>query len=153
MANIVKPPQPVKLEGQVSVFLAGTIDNGQSVDWQSDVERSLADLDVLIMNPRRDEWDASWEQSIKNAKFKEQVEWELNALDAAEIIFLYFAPNSQSPISLLELGLYASSNKLIIVCPAGFWRVGNVEVVADRYGIPLYRCLASGIKALKDKII
>ena len=64
-----------------SVFLAGSIDMGSAEDWQAQFERFLSDLDVLILNPRRDEWDASWEQSITNPLFREQVEWELTGLE------------------------------------------------------------------------
>jgi len=152
LLSIIKPPQIVKFDERVSIFLAGTIDNGDSVDWQSEVTKSLAGLDVLILNPRRDEWDSTWEQSITNPKFKEQVEWELDGLDSVDIIFLYFAPNSKSPISLLELGLYASSKKIIIVCPEDFWRLGNIEVVADRYQIPLFNNLNDGLTTLRQTV-
>ena len=152
MASIVRPPYPVDLKNKTSVFLAGTIDNGDSVDWQSEVEQSLSAFNVIIMNPRRDKWKDEWIQSINNAQFKTQVEWELRGLEISTIIFLYFAANSKSPISLLELGLHAKSNKLIIVCPSGFWRLGNIKIVAEKYGIPLYSCLKDGIDALKKEI-
>jgi len=47
-------------------------------------------------------------------------------------------PATQSPISLLELGLYANSGKLTVICPDGFYRKGNVEVVCALYDIPLF---------------
>jgi len=59
-------------------------------------------------------------------------------LKQATEVLVYFAPGSQSPITLLELGLHAASGKVTIVCPPGFWRRGNVEIVADKYNIPLY---------------
>lgn len=150
--NVIKPPDSINVENKTSVFLAGTIDNGESADWQTQIEKSLEGLDILIFNPRRDEWNSTWEQSISNPKFKEQVEWELNALELSTIIFLYFAPGSKSPISLLELGLHAASQKIIIVCPDAFWRLGNIEVVANRYNIPLYKDLDSGTTALKERV-
>lgn len=48
---------------------------------------------------------------------------------------MYFDPNTKSPISLLELGLHAREQKLIVLCPEGFWRKGNVDVVCEYYGI------------------
>ena len=54
---------------------------------------------------------------------------------------MYFDPNTKSPISLLELGLFAQSKKLIVCCPEGFWRKGNVDIVCDRYNIPNYDSL------------
>ena len=41
-----------------------------------------------------------------------------------------------SPISLLEFGLHARSGKMVVFCPEGFWRKGNVDIVCERYGIP-----------------
>jgi hypothetical protein len=49
---------------------------------------------------------------------------------------MYFSPETKSPISLLELGLYANSGKLVVYCPEGFWRKGNVDIVCEKYFIP-----------------
>lgn len=49
---------------------------------------------------------------------------------------MYFDPSTKSPISLLELGiLTANPNKLLVCCPEGFWRKGNVDVVCRKYNI------------------
>ena len=133
----IKAPNERVYHGR-SVFLAGSIEMGKAVDWQAQVKEILKDSDWTILNPRRDDWDSSWVQSIENKQFAEQVRWELDAQDDADKIFMYFAPETKSPISLLELGLYADSGKMVVVCPEGFWRKGNVEMVCARYGIPLY---------------
>jgi hypothetical protein len=57
------------------------------------------------------------------------------ALDSADVIVMYLAPGTQSPISLLELGLHGRSGKVVLLCPDGFWRKGNVDITAERYGI------------------
>ena len=54
---------------------------------------------------------------------------------------MYLDPKTKSPISLMELGLQAGSKKLLVVCPDGFWRKGNVEVVCSIYDIPLFNSL------------
>lgn len=107
---------------------------------------------VLFLNPRRDDWDSSWEQSIEKEHFREQVEWELEAQEKADVIVMYFAPNTKSPITLLELGLFAKSQKMICCCPEGFWRKGNVDVVCDRYGVEVVDTLDKLIIALREKI-
>lgn len=67
MVRILQPPAAIVLEPeQPSVFLAGSIEMGQAEPWQTLLEDALADLPVTILNPRRDAWDASWEQSISN---------------------------------------------------------------------------------------
>ena len=152
MAIVVKPPDTIEEDASQSVFLAGTIDNGISEDWQSTVETSLDDLNVVIFNPRRDEWDSTWEQSITNPMFREQVEWELDGLERVDHIFMYFSPNSKSPITLLELGLMASSRKVIIVCPQGFWRRGNIEIVAYRYAIPVFENMHNELTELRKRL-
>lgn len=146
--KVIKAPNPIGEEYNM-VFLAGSIEMGAAVNWQEQVTAALDGKDLTILNPRRDDWDSSWVQSIENPQFREQVEWELNALDRADCIIMYFDPNTKSPISLLELGLYARSTKLIVCCPEGFWRKGNVDVVCNKYGIIQVATLDELIERLK----
>lgn len=127
-----------KYLGHKSIFLAGSIDIGVAENWQAKVIEHFSTKDVNILNPRRKDWDASWEQSLNSPNFYEQVSWELDMLEESDIIAMYFDPTSKSPISLLELGLYASSGKLIVCCPDGFWRKGNIDIVCTRFGIPVF---------------
>jgi hypothetical protein len=152
MARIIKPPAGIELAGRPAVFLAGSIEMGLAEPWQAAVESALAGLDVVILNPRRDDWDAGWEQSIGNAKFREQVEWELEAQERAAVIAMYFAPATRAPVTLLELGLAARSGKLVVCCPDGFWRKGNVEVVCARYGIPLVADLQALVALVRRRL-
>jgi hypothetical protein len=138
MATIIKAPGEMDLYGKKSLFLAGSIEMGKAENWQERVEKELAGEDALILNPRRDDWDSSWEQTIANDNFREQVEWELFGLEHCDIVAMYFAPDTMAPITLLEFGMYAMSGKLSVCSPPGFWRRGNLEVVCDRYGIHLY---------------
>ena len=153
MARILKPPAPLSIHsGERSLFLAGSIEMGQAEPWQTEVERALAGEEVVILNPRRDEWNPSWEQSIRNPPFREQVEWELSGQELATVIAMYFAPATRAPISLLELGLFARSGKLVVCCPVGFWRRGNVEVVCARYAIPVVETLTDLIDLARRKL-
>jgi Nucleoside 2-deoxyribosyltransferase like len=153
MATIIKPPKPLPPPGAMpSVFLAGSIDMGRAEPWQAALEHALAGVDVLVFNPRRDDWDASWVQSITNPKFREQVEWELVAQEQATLIAMYFAPQTQAPVTLLELGLFARSGKLIVCCPDGFWRKGNIEVVCSYYEVPLVNTIEELIARVKSTV-
>lgn len=122
--------------GTPTVFLAGSIEMGVADNWQARMIGRL-DPNVVVLNPRRENWDATWRQSIEEPKFREQVEWELDGLERADVIAIWFAPDTKAPITLLELGLFARSGKVLVGCPDGFWRKGNVEVVCARYGTPL----------------
>jgi len=132
------------------IFLAGSIEAGKAEQWQERIVRAMSGVsNLVILNPRRDDWDGSWEQQADNPQFFEQVSWELDMLDAADIVVMYLAPDTKSPISLLELGLYARSGKLKVCCPTGFWRRGNVEMVCKRYQIPLFENLDALIADLR----
>lgn len=151
--NIIKPPEYPSTYSTKSVFLAGSIEMGKAVNWQKKVELALSGIDGLtIFNPRRDDWNSAWEQSISNTQFKGQVDWELNMLDKCSIAMMYFDPTTASPISLMELGLYADTGKLIICCPEDFYRKGNVDIVCERYGIPVVETLEELIDLTKKKL-
>ena len=140
-AIVLTPPSPTgdyftPKAPYKKIFLAGSIEMGKAEDWQSKIIEAVKDTQRVIFNPRRESWDSSWEQSIDNPKFKEQVEWELDALENADMIILNLVPETMSPISLLEFGLFARSGKLVVYCPDGFWRKGNVDVVCDKYNVP-----------------
>jgi len=137
----IQAPQPIPESSDRKVFLAGSIEMGDAEHWQKKVIEKLKDQPVVLLNPRRDDWDASWKQSKDDPNFREQVEWELNALSKSDFIILYLDPNTRSPISLLEMGLYAQSGRLLVVCPGGFWRKGNVDIVCEKYGFPQFSSL------------
>jgi hypothetical protein len=150
VARIIKPPDIITIStNKKSIFLAGSIEMGKAEDWQTYIGNKMADYDIVICNPRRDSWDSSWEQSIDNPKFKEQVDWEMDALEKSDCIFFHFEPGTKSPISLLELGLHAESGKCIVHCPEGFWRKGNVDIVCSRYNIKQIKSIDEGIMELQ----
>lgn len=140
---IYKSPTNYIKSNKRSVFLAGSIEMGKAEDWQTSLGKFFGRFDYDVLNPRRDDWDSSWVQTFENPNFYQQVTWELNNLDKASIIVLYFDPDTKSPISLLELGLYADSGKIYVICPDGFWRKGNVDIVCNKYNIPLFNDLES----------
>ena len=97
MTRIYLPPTAVGelARGTRSIFLAGSIEMGTAADWQTQLVTELGDRDDLaVFNPRREEWDASWRQSIDEPKFREQVEWELDNLERAHVIAMWFAPTA-----------------------------------------------------------
>ena len=137
------PPQNIaeRDHKKKTIFVAGTIEMGNSEDWQSKVIHLIDEDRFVIFNPRRPDWDSSWSQEFTNPQFNGQVNWELNALEKSDIILMYFAPSSKSPISLLELGLFAHTGKLRVVCSEGFWKKGNIDIVCERYNIPMFNTL------------
>jgi len=137
------------------IFLAGSIEMGVAEKWQDKIvnlmpEITKKDDNIVILNPRRDDWDSSWTQSINNKQFNEQVTWELQALEDSDIIFMYFDPNTKSPISLLEFGLFCKTHNMVVICPEGFWRKGNVEITCKKYNIQFFHTLDECITFFKE---
>jgi len=157
-ASFIHPPLGIHPtdSDKFKIFLAGSIEMGAAEDWQSKVTWDVRDFrdKVIFMNPRRPDWDNTWQQSITDPNFKEQVNWELDMLASSDMVVFYFDPNTLSPISLLELGLYAATKKKVLVCcPKGYWRRGNIEVICDKYGIPLFESYEEWIEEIKKNII
>jgi nucleoside 2-deoxyribosyltransferase len=132
-----------------TIFLAGSIEMGSAIDWQTELVSKFDVSEVLFLNPRRDAWDSSWEQSISNPDFKQQVTWELRGIEYADLVVFVFDPNTKSPVTLLELGLATGLGRSVVIyCPKPFWRKGNVDIVAARYGLPM----VNDLKELIDYI-
>lgn len=136
MNNIYTAPQNFVENGKFSVFLAGTIDSGNSEDCQREIIENLQDnLDINIFNPRRSEWPSDSDHN----EIEKQIIWELDLLERADLIIFNILPNSKSPISLMEIGLFARSpHKVGIFCENNFYRYDNVKCVANKFHLNLY---------------
>ena len=138
---IIITPEEIKNKGAnkigaKSVFLAGTIDNGNSLNWQDKTIIELINLGVKnleVFNPRREHWNPN----PTKEEMENQIKWEQDHLDKADVIAIVLLDDSKSPISLLELGLYAKSNKLIVFCTPNFYMWDNVRLTCKKYHIEL----------------
>lgn len=130
-----------------TVFLAGTIDMGSGEDWQADMLDYFSALPgrYVLFNPRQEDWDAS-----RPGEMDYQVGWELEHLEKADVILMNILPDSKSPITLLELGLFARSGKLYVSCPPEFYRYDNVRITCSRYGVPLFHSLGDLLESLES---
>lgn len=144
MAQIVRAPScPEVTSSQPSVFLAGTTSGTKSgnpggtprPDWRETLIGTLSHLPVTVYNPLRPDWESLLPEDATSTPFREQVEWELEMQQRADVVVVYFGPDTDAPISLLELGLCARSNKAIVACHRGYRKRGNVEIVCQRYRI------------------
>jgi len=148
----IKPPSILREDDDLIVFLAGSIEQGKPMDWQQKIVDEFRDDDVTFFNPRRDDWDSSWEQVMGPNEFTKQVGWELNGLERADLIVMFLDGNTQSCISLFELGLYVKSGKLVVCCEDGFWRKGNVDIVCTKYGVEQMDSLYGLIDTIREKL-
>lgn len=129
-------------KSKTTIFLAGSIENGVAEDWQTkliqDVSKKFGNDDIIIFNPRRADWNPNAKMDANDEYFKHQVEWELHHLRCSRIKIFYFADDTVSPITLLELGAIVSANnyhkdKLIVRCSDKYFRKGNVDVTLEHF--------------------
>lgn len=122
---------------QTHIFLGGSIEMGKAEKWQDWLTKRLSQYkDIVVLNPRRDDWDSTWEQDpTHGTKFYEQVTWEMEAQECSDIAVYYFAANTMSPITLLELGAYGEDADTIVYVDPAYERRGNVIMYCERYDI------------------
>lgn len=108
--------------------------------------RSQEKLPTLVLHPHEEMPDSIDLKSYKSVflagtiDMGSGVDWQK---DVAELFEK--APGSKSPITLLELGLFAKSGKLHVVCTEGFYRYDNVRITCAKYGVPVYASLTEAI--------
>lgn len=153
MAQVYKAPEEYVQDDRISIFLGGSIDMGAAENWQDRITKDLSAYEnLVILNPRRDDWDSSWVQDpTPGTQFHEQVSWELDRQEEADINVYYFAADSKSPITLLELGLFAAEN-VIVCCPKEFYRYGNVKMVCDRLDVTFVESYKDLIANIRDAL-
>ncbi|GAP89444.1 hypothetical protein SAMD00023353_4000850 [Rosellinia necatrix] len=147
--TIKAPSREPPRHGAKKIFLAGSTSARDEPDWRERLIESLADQPLTIYNPLRLDWDATWHEDISDARYREQVEWELEMQELADVVVVYFHPATQAPVSLLELGLCARGGRAIVACPRGYWKRGNVEILCLRYGIEM----VEDVRAVGDAIV
>jgi hypothetical protein len=150
---VFAPHRPELVAGRKTIFLAGTTTPTGEPDWRETLSAGLSAHPVTIFNPFRSDW--GWAEDLSDPRFKEQVEWELDMQEQADIITVYFHPITLAPISLLELGLCARSGKAIVVCPGGpdgYQKRGNVQAVCARYGLELVQTVEELLEAVVRRL-
>ncbi|WP_298900513.1 nucleoside 2-deoxyribosyltransferase domain-containing protein [uncultured Psychroserpens sp.] len=126
---------PLKERNCDYYFLAGSIDYNASNPWRESLIKK-AKASIHFFDPTRRDHD-----SLSHAEMQNHIHWELEALELSDTIVLHFLRTAKSPISLVELGLYARSGKLIVVCPNTFYQRRYIEVLCKKYSIVLCNSL------------
>lgn len=154
MTVVIMAPEPYEQDEdtEFTIFLGGSIDMGAAEDWQTRLIKDLSGIDgIVVLNPRRDDWDSSWVQDpTPGTQFHEQVSWEMEMQELADLNIYYFTPDSKSPITLLELGLYFPGS--IVCCPPEFYRYGNVKMVCDKYNIDMVETHEELLDAISHRL-
>lgn len=154
--DIIKPPLlKEKADNQISIFLGGSIEMGKAEDWQNRLINALADKpyadQLVIYNPRRDDWDASWAQDPHEGPFRDQVTWELTYQSKSDILVYYFCAQTVSPITLLEFGIHHRDNPIVGLDPE-YGRYGNMVLTCEYLNVPFKRTWDMFVSALDMRI-
>jgi nicotinamidase/pyrazinamidase len=100
---------PTRHDGaRPSLFLAGGITDCES--WQAHVAQLLSELDVAVINPRRDNYP--WHDP---AAAEAQIRWEFEHLARAEACLFWFPSQTLCPIALYELGRWSAGTRPMVV--------------------------------------
>lgn len=123
MFDYIEAPDRRPFIKHKSLFLAGGI-TGCS-DWQSIVAGQLKDLEIAVLNPRRNDWPASTD----DREIKRQILWEHDMMRAVDGVLFWFPPETLCPITLYELGAMSErGGKIFIGCDLNYKRRLDVEV-------------------------
>lgn len=150
--KVVNSPERVEHVTNKSIFLAGTTTKTGEPDWRETLIDALAEHVVTIFNPDRSDWDSTWKEDFSDPRWVEQVQWELDMQEAADIVVVFLHGISAAPISLMELGLCARSGKAIVCAAEGYCKKGNVEAVCRMYKLPFVTTEDDLRKAILQKI-
>lgn len=155
----IKAPNPLDLNYKdYRIFLGGSIEMGLAEPWQDRLAEALSCYDdsIVLLNPRREDWDASWIQDpTPGTNFEQQVSWELLNQESCSLAVYYFDAATKSPITLLELGAFGlqDTEATLVCCPKQFYRYGNVAVFCNRYGITLVHSFDELLAHINAKIM
>ena len=133
---------PIKENNKKYIFLAGSIDNKLSGNWRKQFIDKLDSKDSFF-DPTHDKHD-----NLNEKEMIAHIEWELEALSMSDKIILNFLPNALSPISLVELGLYVASKKLLVICPKEFYKSRYVYTLCKKHNTPIFLNLEEAINTL-----
>lgn len=154
----VKAPNQIDIRTKFTIFLGGSIEMGKAENWQERLKQDLSSYSdaLVLLNPRRDDWDSSWAQDpTPGTDFYNQVCWETAMQDSmSDLIVYYFAPGTVSPITLLELGCFGSQspNDVIVCCPREYFRYGNVAMFCGHQHIRMVETYDAFLHVIKQRL-
>lgn len=145
--------KPIKFKDK-SLFLAGGISG--CGDWQKMAVEYLEDLEITIVNPRRNDFNMN---NMLNSV--DQIKWEHKYLWEVSHVMFWFPDATLCPITLFELGKCLMRNKLqpgvqelYIGCSSDYKRVFDVEIQSMLldYHRPIFKALPPLLTFIKSEL-
>ena len=148
--KLIQSPEKLPLTNWKSLFLAGGISNCEN--WQQELIEYLSDVDVTIVNPRRE-----GDLATDGTEAAIQIEWEFNYLKSCSMISFWFPKTSICPITLFELGkvlgTYDLHNVIVLVgCDPEYSRLFDVQQQSKLEGVSVIIGKEQFFKAVKESI-
>lgn len=143
--NYIEAPYTIARGRIKSIFLAGGITN--CPDWQQEMVQLLKDTDLILLNPRRENFPIHDPDAART-----QITWEYDHLRIADAILFWFPCETLCPIVLYELGAWSMSDKPIFVgVHPDYARRQDVEIQTDleRTGVRI----AHSVEELSQHVI
>lgn len=129
-----------------SVFLAGGITG--CPDWQTELVKLLGDADIIIVNPRRENFPIDDPDAALA-----QIKWEFEMLRKVTVISFWFSAEGVQPIAMYELGAWSMGkyNPIVVGVEPGFWREADVRIQTN-FVRPLLE-IHDNLEAMAENII
>ena len=161
---VLQPGDPIEemYNDMIKIYLSGTLDlNPNKIPWQQkfinaiskiaslEPEEGMPDIrniKFLIINPL---FPTNGPMSLDNPEFSQKLQWELQNLDIADVIFCNFLKKGKSWNSLSGLLLNAKSEKLMVRCPIDSEFFGYIKILGQTYGFPVVGDSASAKVIIK----
>jgi len=133
-------------EAERAIFLGGAIGVDAGRDWQAEAAVYIASAGLNALDPRPEGWDRAWRQGQDDVRLVERPTWELAGLERSACALIFLPAAARVPASLLDVGLCVGWGKrIVIAAEPGYWRRGDLEVIARRYAVPLYASLVPAL--------
>lgn len=153
--TVYTPPDLIESKHKNAMFLAGTIDMGNSEDWQAKTIKEFRGWPISIFNPRRSDWNSDLPQSPYEGPLRSQIIWEQEALNYCNILIFNFLKDSKSPITFMELGQFLKdgSKRIFVCCPPEFYRYSNIKVTCEMHGLIIYEDYNIMLQDIKSTLL
>ncbi len=124
----------IKLE-KPSIFLAGSMAIGDRMNWRTRAINTF-EKRYHLFDPTN-----VHHADLNDSEMSKHIKWEWEALKHSDAILFNFNAESKSPISLLELGMYIRSEKIVVVCPKEFYQSHYIETLCSEEQVPLFQSI------------
>lgn len=149
--KVVYAKEELPTEVVKSIFLAGPTPRDKDIEsWRQGALKTLEDLgyDGHVFVPEPSDGKFSGD-------YVDQVEWETNALNQADII-IFWVPRDMKTLPALttniEWGLWADTGKCVLGTPTGAEHVRYLQWMATKMKVPNYSTLEATLQEAVGKL-